>query len=71
MTPTTTPQREAERMRRIDAIRSAALVRQSLGITATYCRLPSDEHQVSVNGKVGIGDTLDQAIDAARREGGR
>jgi hypothetical protein len=60
-----------DRAIRIEAIRDAAIVRAALGQRALYRRLDDGRHQVRIDGRLGIGDTLDQAIDAARREGAR
>jgi hypothetical protein len=62
-TPTRTINRETAR---IDAIRSAAIVRQALGQAATHRRLRDGSHEITVGGKSSTAATLDQAIREAR-----
>jgi hypothetical protein len=63
--------REAARRLRIEAIHFGALARQALGITATYRRLASGAHEVTVAGKSTTAATLAAAIDRAKRGEGR
>jgi hypothetical protein len=65
--PTSTPSdRESARRARVAAITAGALTRQRLGQAATYRRLDSGEHQVSIGGRTTVGATLVDTIDAAR-----
>ena len=60
--------REAARRLRVEAIMSGAIVRASLGITATYCRLDDGRHQVAIRGRTATAGTLQGAIDQARAQ---
>jgi hypothetical protein len=58
-----------DRNTRVAEIQAAALVRQSLGQTATHRRLADGRHQVTIHGRTTVGLTPQQAIDQAREPG--
>jgi len=51
---------------RLAAIRDAAIVARRVGISAMYRRLPDGRHAITHRGQSWEGDTLDEAIAAAR-----
>jgi hypothetical protein len=65
MTPSTTA--ADARRARVQAIRDAATVRAALGQAAAHRRLDDGRHEVTIGGRLGIGDTLDEAISEVRR----
>ncbi len=59
--------REIARRARVAEIRAAALVRQALGQGAIHRLLPDGRHEVTIDGRTAVGDTLDAAIAETRR----
>jgi hypothetical protein len=59
---------EVARRARVEAIRSGAITRQALGITATYQKLPDGRHQVKIRGRTAVGKTVQDAIAELRRD---
>ena len=66
MTTPSAADREAARRARVQAIRNGAITRAAQGVAASYCKLDSGQHQVSVRGRVAVGATLNAAIAQLR-----
>lgn len=62
--------RNTDRAARIQAIRDGAAVRHALGQAALHERLPDGQHKIILRGRVSVGATVQEAIDAAKEARG-
>jgi len=66
--PRQAPARPAADARRdrLDAIRNSAIVARRVAVSALYRKLPDGRHVITHRGRTWIGDTLAEAITAAK-----